>query len=290
MMDNMVKAMNAGYVLVALEKFIPQFAGTPLETMATNALNAQTNYIINNLKDPNGGFYNMYTVGTGANTSAKTLIANAAIVRGLYAAYAATNNNTYLTEANSGYDYIINTFYVASSGVFKTVEGSMNATYTPKNLGILAGLLREANLIGGKVNAKSIYATVFENIYNKTILREAEATGETGNDSDTDGIPYIVGGTKPFVFAAEATLAIPASVGSENLTEISIYPNPAINIISISQDTTVNTFKIINIIGQTVLQGDVLNNQINISKLNKGIYLVKLKNNDKQFISRFIKK
>ena len=189
MMDNMVKGLNAGYVLVALDKFIPQFTGTPLETMATNALNAQVNYIINNIKDPNGGFYNMFTIGAGADTSAKKLMSNAAIVRGLYAAYHATNNATYLTEANAGYDYIIANFYVPSSAVFKTVEGSMNATYTPKNLGVLAGLLREANLIGGKVNAKTIYTNTFDAIYNKMILTEAEATGETGSDSDNDGIP-----------------------------------------------------------------------------------------------------
>ena len=280
MMDNMVKALNAGYVLVALDKFIPQFTGTPLATMATNALNAQTNYIINNLKDANGGYYNMYTIGTGADTSAKKLMSNAAIVRGLYAAYHATNNAAYLTEANAGFDYIINNFYVPSSGVFKTVEGSMNATYTPKNLGVLAGLLREANLVGGKANAKDIYTIVFDNIYNKTILTEAEATGETGGDSDGDGIPYIQGGTKPFVFAAEATLAITASVNDENLNTISVYPNPVKNTINIQGNESQNlSFNLMNILGQSVLKGTISNQQINVSNLEEGIYLLKLNNN-----------
>jgi len=279
MMDNMVKALNAGYVLVTLDKFIPQFTGTPLETPATNALNAQANYIINNLKDPNGGFYNMYTIGTGADTSTKKLMTNAAIVRGLYAAYHATNNATYLTEANTGFDYIIANFYVPSSSVFKTTQGSMNATYTPKNLGVLAGLLREANLVGGKANAKTIYTDAFDTMYNTTILTEAEATGETGSDSDGDGIPYIQGGTKPFVFAAEATLAIPASVNDENLNTISVYPNPVKNTIFIQDNKTQNVpFNLVNILGQTVLKGTISNQQINVSNLDEGIYLLKLNN------------
>lgn len=285
MMDNMVKGSNAGYVLVALDKFIKQFVGTSLETVATNALNAQANFILNNLKDSNGGFYNMYTIGTGADTSAKKLMSNTAIVRGLYAAYNATNNPTYLTEANAGYDYIITNFYVPSSSVFKTEEGSMNATYTPKNLGVLAGFLREANLTGGKANAKQIYTDAFDAIYNKMLLTEAEATGETGGDSDGDGIPYIQGGTKPFVFAAEGTLTITASVSDNNVNILSVYPNPAINSITIkSNNAEINKYKISNFLGQVVSSGILSNNQIDISALKGGIYLLQLKDKTVKFI------
>lgn len=281
MMDMMVKSLNAGYVLVALKSFIPQFTGTPLETMATNALNAQANFILNNLKDPNGGFYNMFTIGTGADNSAKKLMTNAAIVRGLYAAYNVTGNITYLNEANAGFDYIIANFYVPSSDVFKTTEGSINAVYTPKNLGVLAGVLREANLVGGKTNAKDIYTVAFNNMYNTTILTEAEATGETGGDSDGDGIPFIQGGTKPFVFAAEAILAIPASVSDYDLNTISVYPNPVKNLIYIKSKSNFNTnFNLFNIFGQSILKGVVSNKQINIANLKSGIYFLKLNNNN----------
>ncbi|HIP36735.1 MAG TPA: T9SS type A sorting domain-containing protein [Crocinitomix sp.] len=291
MMDNMVKSLNAGYVLVALENFIPQFTETPLETMATNALNAQANFIINNLKDPNGGFYNMYTIGTGADTSTKTLTANSAIIIGLYAAYNATGNNTYLTEANNGYNYLISNFYNTTDHVFKTEEGNNTATYTPKNLGVLAGVLREANLVGNQTNAKTIYTDIFNTIYNKMILREAEVTGETGSDSDSDGIPYIVGGTKPFVFAAEATFDMStASVSNIAINNLNIYPNPVENSIQFGANlNNIKSYVIFNLLGQEIDKGNIENNKIQVETLKKGIYLIKIDAGKKQFTGRFIK-
>jgi len=181
---------------------------------------------------------------------------------------------------------------LSSLGVFKTTEGSMQATYTPKNLGVLAGLLREANLVGGKANAKDIYTTVFDAIYNKTILREAEASGETGGDSDGDGIPYIVGGTKPFVFAAEATYDLStAAIANNSLDTLGIYPNPATDFININDNTNeLSSYTIHNLLGQTVLQGIINNKQIDVSTLEKGVYLIKFKTNSNSLTKKFFKK
>ena len=293
MMDNMVKAVNSGYTLVALDKFIPQFVGTPLEIAATNAMNAQADYIIAHLKDPSGGYYNMYTIGTGADTSAKKMMSNAAIIRGLYAAYNTTSNAIYLTEANDAYNYFISNFYMSSDNVFKTIEGSMTATYNPKNLAILAGVLREANLIGGQANAKDIYAAVFETIYNKMILAEAEPSGETGSDSDSDGVPYIVGGTKPFVYAAEATFDITASISNIDLgiDTLSLFPNPA------NDDVTLNIVlnKQVNLnIAVLDIQGRLIYNRSNnnlfqgnqtinipLTNMDSGVYFVKIEVDNK---------
>jgi len=291
MMDMMVKSLNAGYVIVALKSFIPQFTGTALETMATNAVTAQADYIIANLKDSNGGFYNMYTIGTGADTTMpKTLTSNAAIVRGLYAAYDVTGNATYLTEANAGYNYLIANFYNTTHQVFLTELGNTTATYTPKNLGVLAGVLREANLVGGQTNAKTIYQDIFETIYNKTILREAEATGETGGDSDGDGVPYIQGGTKPFVFAAEAIFDTTASVSDKNISAINVYPNPVKDKIRIAtNNTNITSFTIFNVLGQNVMHGNLIDNKVGVESLKQGVYIIKFNAIDTQYTSRFIK-
>lgn len=288
--DNVVKALNSGYILVTLEKLLSVFGGTPLETPATTALNAQANYIISHLKDPNGGFYNGFTIGTGADPSTKTLMANAAIIRGLYAAYNATGNTTYLNEANNGFDFLKNTFYNGNEFVFRTEEGNATATYTPKILGVLAGALREANLTGGKTIAKDIYKDVFENVYNKMILREAEATGEIGGDSDGDGISYIVGGTKPFIFATEGTYTI-LSTPDNTLQNLVIYPNPVNNVLSISSNIIKNnSYSITNMLGQIVQQGFIENKTVNVSNLNSGIYIITIKNNQGTNNLKFIKK
>lgn len=41
-----ISAVNAGYITMILARFVEEFPGTPLETMAMSALNAQANFII----------------------------------------------------------------------------------------------------------------------------------------------------------------------------------------------------------------------------------------------------
>ncbi len=226
---DVITAENAGYVLVALAKFLEEFEGTPLYDMANNGLNGQANYILNNFKDANGGFYNSYSISSGADASAKTLAANGALIRGLYAAYTATNNTDYLDAANEAYNFLINNFYIPGEHVFRTTMNENTALYTPWNLAILSGVLREANLTGGQTGPEQIYTRVFKTVYDHMILSEAQPTGEEGSDSDGDGVPYIVGGTKPFVFAASGTYEI-TSVGTHSPDaapwQINAYPNP----------------------------------------------------------------
>jgi len=227
---NTISAENAGYALVVLAKFIEEFAYTPLEIMAIEALNAQTNFIIQNLKNPQGGFFNSYTIGSGASADSQSLAAQAAILRGLYVAYAATNNTAFLEEANNTYNYLINVFYEPSLIVFRTQKDNNTATYEPFTLAVLSGALREASLVGNQTDAAILYTRVFKRVYNSMILSEAEQSGEIGNDSDGDGIPYIAGGSLPFVFAAKGTYDLTISgISSVNTinTEMHIYPNPA---------------------------------------------------------------
>jgi len=235
-MGNTISAENAAYMITALAQFSNEFAGTPLQTMADTYLLAQADYILANLKDANGGFYNSYTIGTGASTSNKTLAANAAIIKGLYAAYEATGDMNFLDEANNAYNYLINTFYVPSTMVFRTTLNETTAVYTPWNLAILSAALREASLVGEQVDAELIYTRVFKTVYNGMILAEAEQSGETGSDSDGDGVPYIAGGTRPFVFANRGVYEF-SSTGltsfNKNLVDVNIYPNPATDYVSV---------------------------------------------------------
>jgi hypothetical protein len=188
------------------------------------------------LKDPSGGFHNGYTIGTGPVNTTQTLETQAAVIRGLYAAYTATGNATLLQEANNAYNYLINTYYSPWAKAFKTEKNNNSATYTPFNLAVLAGALREASLTGNQADAPVIYTRVFKTVYNKMLLTEAEQSGETGNDSDGDGVPYIAGGTLPYVFAAEGTLQLsPLGIYSDAGDDISlrIFPNPTPDIVHV---------------------------------------------------------
>ena len=237
MMGNSVSSVNAGYMLVVLAQMKAEFASTPLDSMASNAITAQTNFILNKLKDNTNGYYNGYVIGTGAMSSPLKLEAIASLTRGLYASYNATGNTTTLQEANNAYNYMINNFYMPSNKIFRTTFGNnTDVNYTPFNIATISGAMREAYETGSQTNAAILYTRVFKSVINKMILSEAEQTGETGNDSDGDGVPYIVGGNLPFVFAAEARYDM--STGFEKNTsfdnQINVYPNPADEFINIS--------------------------------------------------------
>ena len=300
-MEKTITAENAGYIITALSRFSEGFTGTPLQPMADAALIAQADYILANLKDDNGGFYNSYTIDTGASGSAKTLAANGALIKGLYAAYQTTGDMNYLNEANDGYNYLINNFYMPATMVFKTTMNENEAVYTPWNLAILSGTLREATLTGNQVDAEKIYARVSKTVYNGMVLAEAEPSGETGGDSDDDGIPYIVGGMRPFVFAEKGVYPLTTTgifSARKSLVDINVYPNPATEYISVEFDveqTSDITVIIYDITGSAVISKSESNlrgfQNINIplSGIHSGSYIVRiLFNNEPVAIKKLI--
>jgi hypothetical protein len=173
---NSISSVNAGYVLLVLRDVANEFAGTALATMATDALNAQASFVWNSLKDPDGGFYNGYNITTGPDKSAKKAESQAAIARGLYAAYELTNNSAYLETANEAYHFLVDRFYVSTEQIFRTEEGNNTAAYNPFNLAVLSGGLREAAIVGGQTDAATIYTRFFNKVYSPMLLAEAEVS------------------------------------------------------------------------------------------------------------------
>jgi len=204
--------------------------------MALNAINAQANFLLNNLQDDDG-FANSYTIGTGTSTSAKLAVSQASAARGLYAAYEATSNNDYLVGADAAYNALVSQYYVPAYSAFRTEAGNSLATYTPFNFAVITGALREGTLVGGHSEGSDLYTRFFKKVANVMQLSEGGATGESGSDSDGDGIPFIPeqADQLPPVFAAEATLDLsqnPVSIDDESSLKPTAfkleqnYPNP----------------------------------------------------------------
>jgi len=295
---NEISAFNAGYVLVVLKIFVEEFRGTPLEGMARNALQAQTNFILNKLKDPNGGFYNSYAIGVGPSTESKSVLAQAGIIRGLYEAYLASNENTILAAADSAYEYLIDNFYDKDQYGFHTTKDLSTATYTPRVVAVLSGALRSARIIGRHTEATEIYVNFWNTVANVMQLAEGESTGEVGNDSDIDGIPFIPeqpDGIAP-VFAAEAIqeLTGPTAVGDEAQAEglplsyrlLQNHPNPFNPSTEITfelpKDSNVQ-LNVFNLMGQQVativqnhLKAGIHTVNFNASQLPSGVYFTRL--------------
>lgn len=301
-MDKKISARNADLIIVALAKMATEFSETQLGNMALSALDAQALYIVTKFKDASGGFYNSVTIGAANDATAKKAETQAAIAQGLYVAYQATGKQSYLTAADEAYNYLIANFNVPAKHAFKTEAGNNLATYNPETLAILAGGLREAAITGKHLEAASIYTRFSKTIINPMLLAEAEVTGENGNDSDKDGIPYIVGGNLPTVFAAEGTYSfIVTSVNnpfSSSESSLNIYPNPVISNAKIEFSNLENMnsrLSVFNITGEEVAVIPV-NKQVtgknavlwNTENLKNGIYFVRLTNNTETLTKKII--
>ncbi len=289
---NEISTMEAGYMIMVLTKMNEEFAGTPLEQMSLDALNAQSAFLINSLQDTEGGFYNGFTLGQGADDSDKTATSQAAAARGLYAAYVLTANTDYLDAANAAYEFLIENYYVAAMHAFKTELNNELATYTPVNFAVVAGALREASLVGGHADAAAIYTRFFKKVGNAMQLAEFDATGEDGADSDGDGIPFLPEQPDQLapVFAEEATLNLDITgvndLNAFNEMEVAIYPNPAsenttidFNIES-SSHVKIEAFSFTGKQVQTILNRELAEGQFkapwNMNQLPAGIYFVRI--------------
>ncbi len=211
-LSNNVSAVNAAYSLVALNVFQEEFTGTPLAPMALEAMAAQADFMINHMADDNNLYASVvpiHGIGDGKR-GPHTVEAQAAAVRALYAAYSATGEASYLNAADAAYEALMANFYHADDSAFATNIHSLMAEYTPRTVALISGALREARLVGGHDEATDVYVAFWDQVANKMQLAEDMPTGEVGNDSDYDGIPYISEqpeGLAP-VFAAKAKLRL----------------------------------------------------------------------------------
>jgi hypothetical protein len=73
---------------------------------------------------------------------------------------------------------------------------------------------------------------------------------------------------------------------------IKVYPNPVNNDLYVKLTSNLGgnaTYKIHNILGQTVTQGDLKNESVNVSTLNSGLYFIEISTEGKKGVKRFIK-
>lgn len=73
------------------------------------------------------------------------------------------------------------------------------------------------------------------------------------------------------------------------VADIKLYPNPASNLLNITNVSEKATFRIFNLLGQEVLNGSIRNNSIAISTIATGNYILEIQDNDTVSSKRFIK-
>lgn len=91
-----------------------------------------------------------------------------------------------------------------------------------------------------------------------------------------------------------AVKILPNSLGTDDVskdnTAVQIYPNPAYDVLNVTNITSKAQFSIFNMAGQAVMNGTVAGQKIPVSKLSTGVYVITIE--DKGTVSRlkFIKK
>lgn len=81
------------------------------------------------------------------------------------------------------------------------------------------------------------------------------------------------------------------SIGDVNKVDFLVYPNPTSDVLNIaSASKSEITYTISTILGQNVESGINKDQKLNVSHLNKGVYLIELKQDNKKVVKKFIKK
>lgn len=120
---------------------------------------------------------------------------------------------------------------------------------------------------------------------------EVSGTGDTPEMESNDGYVYFVGQDAEYGNQLYRVLLYSFRVGTDDLRPIEriiIYPNPASDFISVSDDIE-GKFTILNQLGQVLSSGWLMQSKIDISQLNEGLHYLKIEKEDKIFISNFVK-
>ncbi|MBV8328115.1 GEVED domain-containing protein [Chryseobacterium sp.] len=81
----------------------------------------------------------------------------------------------------------------------------------------------------------------------------------------------------------------PAVSNPLNQTDILIYPNPVSTVLYVKNISKKAKYKIYNAAGQLIADGILLNNQINVSKLINGVYVIDIDDNGNSAQKKFVK-
>lgn len=87
-------------------------------------------------------------------------------------------------------------------------------------------------------------------------------------------------------YSLNVSYAVSAKLKNEN-NSILVYPNPANTVVNIS-GKNISSVRIYNVLGQSVLEKEMINDKlsIDVSKLNKGIYIVKFESTGSEVYSK----
>ncbi|OWK74603.1 propanediol utilization protein [Flavobacteriaceae bacterium JJC] len=98
---------------------------------------------------------------------------------------------------------------------------------------------------------------------------------------------YTYGEVEDYAVKISPTLGVNDNVKAN---AIQVYPNPAVDLLNITKVSDKATYTIFNMAGQAVSKGKVSNNKVQVSQLEKGVYMIAVDNGGEVSQVKFIKK
>lgn len=138
--------------------------------------------------------------------------------------------------------------------------------------------------------------------YNEWTINDGSGEAIVDNEDytymPTVGLNYAVQGPLTYSFGAfkiqvrDADDIVPyAAVSMLNEQAFNVYPNPATDVINITDVKNNSRIAIYNVLGDVVYSNQIDNNLVlNINAFNAGVYFIKIENNNEVSTTRFIKK
>jgi hypothetical protein len=74
-----------------------------------------------------------------------------------------------------------------------------------------------------------------------------------------------------------------------SINKVGFYPNPVKDILFVKTENKINSISIFNINGLKVFEGNLVDNKIDLSTLNSGIYFVKIETENESTFKKIIK-
>ena len=127
-------------------------------------------------------------------------------------------------------------------------------------------------------NASSLSNTNFDRVVIFFDIATDRPEDESTDTFDIDDVKF-------------GSYAVLSSRHFEKLTNVNLYPNPATNFVNINSADTIDSYRIYDLTGRVVKRSSPYSNnfRIDVTSLNKGVYMVKLNSGDKTGSIKLIK-
>ncbi len=157
---------------------------------------------------------------------------------------------------------------------FDSPESSLNWSFKSSNDSLVIQFDTESTILNLTSNGYVGDVTLYCTVSNESLLNA------------TDSIIVKITGTDPI------TEPVTILINKEENNQFQIYPNPANNILFIQfENTEIHEFhyEIVDYSGKSIKYGINLNNSIDISDLDKGLYLFKIQIDNSNYVREFLK-